>query len=135
MSNNFIDVHTFDGKLQGIFAASGSYKINEKKDAFSHLIKLLTDPAAIMTTQTMINDLAHEHGSNYHPANNLDASDILMEIINWVDNPDVLKMLNEQLGDVKKLGICNSGRVTRLLQVWVAFVHTDKENEEENKRK
>ena len=45
-----------------------------------------------------------------------------MEICKWLENPDVLKLLNEQLGDAKKLGMCNSGRVTRLLQIWSAFL-------------
>jgi hypothetical protein len=29
--------------------------------------------------------------------------------------------LNEQLADARSLGICPSGRVTRLLQIWLAF--------------
>lgn len=75
----------------------------------------------------MINDMAIDRGSNFQPANNIDASDLLIEIIQWVDNPDVLITLNEQLGDVKNLGICDSGRVTRLLQIWLAFVNADDE--------
>ena len=125
MSNNFIDVHTFDGKLRDIFRPSKLYTTEEKKEAFSQFIKLLTNPAAISATQTIINDMTRDRGANFHPANNIDASDILIEIIQWVENPDVLALLNEQLGDVKNLGICDSGRVTRLLQVWLAFVNTN----------
>ena len=45
-----------------------------------------------------------------------------MEILQWKNNPDVVSMLEEQLCDVSMLGICPSGRVTRLLQVWKAFI-------------
>lgn len=123
MSNTFINVHTFDGKLLNLFTPSRIYTVDEKKEAFLNLIKLLTNAAAISATQTIINDMALVRGSNFQPANNIDASDLLIEIIQWVDNPDVLITLNEQLGDVKNLGICDSGRVTRLLQIWLAFVN------------
>ena len=122
MPNNFIDVHTFDGKLQGIFKRSKVYTVDQKKKVFYHLTQLLTDLNAIEATKTMIKDLEDEKGSNFHPENNLDASDILMEILQWITNPSVLVILNEQLGDAKNLGLCNSGRVTRLLQIWLAFV-------------
>lgn len=54
MSNNFIDVHTFDGKLKGFFTPSRIYTIDEKKISFSNLITLLTDVNAIYATQTMV---------------------------------------------------------------------------------
>jgi hypothetical protein len=120
--SDFINVHTFDGKLNGIFLSSAVYTIEDKKIAFSNLIKLLTNSNAKKATQIMINDLSNKEGSNFHQANNLDASDILMEICKWLENPDVVKLLNEQLVDAKKLGMCNSGRVTRLLQIWSAFL-------------
>ena len=44
-----------------------------------------------------------------------------MELIQFIDNPDFLICLNEQLEDTLNLGICPSGRVTRLLQLWSAF--------------
>ena len=126
MSNNFIDVHTFDGKLKGLFTPSRIYTIDEKKISFSNLITLLTDVNAIYATQTMIKDLVNDKGSNFHPDNNLDASDILIDILQSVNNPYVLISLNEQLADCKNLGLCNSGRVTRLLQIWLAFVDSIK---------
>ena len=127
MSNNFIDVHTFDGKLQGLFTPSRIYTVDEKKTAFYNLTTLLADLNAIDATKTMIKDLVDDKVSNnFHPANNLDASDILIEILQWVNNPYVLKSLNEQLSDAKNLGLCNSGRVTRLLQIWLAFLDSSK---------
>ena len=131
MSNTFINVHTYDGKLKDLFTPNTSYTIEEKTKDFSQLIQLLTNPAAIATVQIMIKDLDQPNGSNFHPENNVDSSDILMELIQWVSNPDVLKALNEQLADTLNLGICNSGRVTRLLQLWLAFV--DYEDKKEKK--
>ena len=114
-----MNVHIFDGKLKGIFKPSRTYSIDEKKRGFTMLIGLLDNRAAVSTVQTMINGMGGS--GNFQPENNLDASDILMELIQWVDNPDALKGLNEQLADAMNLGICPSGRVTRLLQLWSAF--------------
>jgi hypothetical protein len=132
MSNTFINVHTYDGKLKDLFKPVRSYTIEEKRDNFSHLVQLLTNPAAIATVQIMIKDLDQPNGSNFHPENNVDSSDILMELIQWISNPDVLKALNEQLADTRNLGICNSGRVTRLLQLWLAFVDYEDKKEKKN---
>ena len=71
MSNNFIDVHTFDGQLKGIFKQSKEYTVDEKKISFSHLTTLLTDLNAIDATKTMIKDLEDENSSNFHPENKL----------------------------------------------------------------
>jgi hypothetical protein len=121
MSNLFMNVHAFDGKLKGLFTSSRVHTKDEKKENFSSLIKILTNPSAIIALQTMINDLDQAQGSNFHPENDVDASDILMEILQWINNPDILKSLDEQLADTRNLGICASGRVTRLLQVWSAY--------------
>lgn len=132
MTNTFINVHTYDGKLKDLFTPYKSYTIEEKKEDFSHLIQLLTNPAAIATVQVMIRDLDQPNGANFHPANNVDSSDILMELVQWVNNSDVLKALDEQLADTRNLGICNSGRVTRLLQLWLAFVNSEDKKEKNN---
>jgi len=121
MSNKFIDVHTFDGKLKGIFHQTKIYSKEEKKESFMNLIQKLVKTSAIEAVHTIINDLSNEKGNNFQSENDLDASNILMEILTCIDNSDVIKMLEEQLVDTKNLGICNSGRVTRLLQIWIAF--------------
>jgi hypothetical protein len=131
MSNMFINVHTYDGKLKDIFTPKESYTIEEKKESFSHLVKLLTNPSAIATVQVMIRDLDKVGGANFQLENNVDSSNVLMELVKWVNNPDVLKSLDEQLADTRNLGICSSGRVTRLLQIWSAFVDSE-ENENKN---
>lgn len=116
-----IDVHVFDGKLKGIFTQHKIYTLEEKKVCFSFLMTKLKDPAAIKSLQTITHDLSEIQGSNYQVENEVDASNILVEIIQWIENPDVLLTLSEQLSDITNLGVCPSGRVTRLLQIWIAF--------------
>ena len=121
MTEKFINVHIFDGKLKGVFTPSRTYSIEEKKESFNQLIRMLDNPDAVITIKTMIKDLNIKKGANYQVEINIDSSDILMELIQFIDNPDVLTGLNEQLADAKNLGICPSGRVTRLLQLWNAY--------------
>lgn len=121
MTEKFINVHIYDGKLKGIFKPSRIYTLDEKKKSFEELINKLENKDAVYTVQTMIKDLSDTKGSNYQQENNLDSSDILMDLIQLDTNPDILNGLNEQLADAKNLGICPSGRVTRLLQLWSAF--------------
>ena len=117
----FINVHTFDGKLKGIFKPYAKHSINDKKNAFILLLQKQLTSAAKQTIQTIINDLSIPNSNNYQQENNLDSSDILMDLIPLLDNTDLLPNLNEQLTDCKNLGICPSGRTTRLLQLWSAF--------------
>lgn len=124
MSNKYINVHTFDGKLQNIFLPIKTYSIEEKKNMFSALINKL-HPISALTVKIIVKDLdKRDGGSNFQKENNLDASDILADIIYRNRNKieDMIPMLNEQLADAKNLGICPSGRVTRLLQLWTAFI-------------
>lgn len=119
MSKTFLNVHIFDGKLKDIFKPSQEYTNEVKKLAFIELIPQLTNPVAIETVHTIINDLGKS--MNFQSENNLDASDILMEILKFTKDTDILVSLDEQLADVKNLGICSSGRCTRLLQLWSAY--------------
>ena len=119
MSQPFINVHVFDGKLNGLFTPTTTYTMDEKKETFEQLITLLSNPFAITAVSRMIADL--NGNSNFQPENNIDATDILMELLEWNDNPDLMISLEEQLADATTLGFCPSGRCTRLLQLWVAF--------------
>jgi len=121
MNNKFINVHNFDGKLKDIFIPSREYKNDEKKVAFVELLKLLTNQNSKKAVTTIINDLNITPKKNFQPENNIDASDILMEILHYKDNSNLIKGLDEQLSDIHTLGSCSSGRVTRLLQLWLAY--------------
>lgn len=121
MSNSFINVHTFDGKLNGIFTPSRKYTIEEKKESLTQLLQDISDPHAKQTVAIMISDMDKPDSQNYQKENNVDASDVLMDILQMGNDADIMTNLNEQLADVRSLGICPSGRVTRLLQLWSAF--------------
>ena len=101
MSQPFINVHIFDGKLQGIFKPSKTYSTEEKKEGLALLIEKLTIPAAIAMVKIMFND---NKSDNFQSENNLDASNILMELVQLIDNPDVLNGLNpQQLEDIEAI--------------------------------
>ena len=121
MSNSFINVHTFDGKLNGIFTPSRKYPVEEKKESLTQLLQDISDPRAKQTVAIMISDMDKPDSQNYQKENNVDASDVLMDILQMGNDADIMTNLNEQLADVRSLGICPSGRVTRLLQLWSAF--------------
>ena len=114
-----IDVHTFDGKLMNIF--KGKYSTYEKDILFKKFLKELNDKDAIFIINKMINDMYIPRGENYQIENNLDSTDILAEILNK-DYKEILPLIEEQLSDIKNLGQCPSGRVTRLLQILIIFI-------------
>lgn len=118
-----LNVHAFDGKLKGLFAPKKEHTVQEKEILFSKLITEVS-PIAKRTVQTMISDMrAPQGGSNYHSANDIDASNILADILSR-DYTDILSLLDEQLVDTQNLGMCDSGRVTRLLQIWLGMDHS-----------
>ena len=118
MANKFINVHIFDGRLKNKFTKT--YSVEEKKEKFNQLIPKLKNNVAKIAVRAIISDL--HNGQNKQIENNVDASDILMEIINLMDDhAGILGQLEEQLVDMKNLGFCPSGRVTRLFQIWNAY--------------
>jgi len=120
-SNNFINVHDFDSKLINIFKPLKNYSNNEKEKLFQKLCSEIKNFYALKTIEIIINDMyIPGGGDNFHPENNLDASDILADILSR-EYKDLLNVIEEQLADTNQLGICNSGRVTRLLNIWMAF--------------
>ena len=130
MSKPFQNVHIYDGKLKGLFTPKNNFNIEEKKLLLNTLLKFIKNPHAVSTIKIMLADIGKPHnGQNYQSENTIDSSDILADIVVYFlklfkqkkDYNDLLKILTEQLADCKKLGLCPSGRVTRLLQVWSAF--------------
>ena len=120
-SNIFINVHDFDSKLKNIFKPLHIYSIEEKQKLFRKLSSEINNVHAIKTLEIIINDMYKPGGGdNFHPENNLDASDILADILHR-EYKDLIFIIEEQLADTIQLGICNSGRVTRLLNIWMTF--------------
>ena len=111
------NVHEFDGKLKSIYTGP-MYSTDEKREALQSFSTKLTSQPAINTIKTMLADLNSSSGSNYHEENDVDSTDILTDIITRGEYP--LDVLQEQLTDTSLLGLCDSGRVTRVLQVWLA---------------
>jgi hypothetical protein len=116
--NNFINVHEYDSKLKNIFKPNRKYSIEEKEKLFGNLLVEFRNLDAIQTIQIMIIDMYKPNGGdNYHPENDLDSTDILADILSR-DYKDLLPLIEEQLSDTKQLGVCNSGRCCRLIQIW-----------------
>lgn len=117
MENNFIDVHTFDGCLKQPNSFIPITK-DKKIKLFQDLIQKLKNTYAIQMVNIIIKDI--DTGVNFQPENNLDCADILVAILEK-DYTDMLPIIEEQLVDIFQLGQCPSGRVTRLLSIYLAM--------------
>jgi len=117
--NSFINVHVYDGMLGDIFKPNRYYTVEEKLILFGILHSRLQNPVSRNMLEIMTGDL-HKSG-NYQAENDLDASDILADLINMGLTSDIISAISEQLSDIRQLGTCPSGRTTRLLQIWRAF--------------
>lgn len=113
------NVHKYDGKLNGLFKAEKFYTIEDKEVLFAKLLEILSNDDAANTVQSITLDMRRINGKNYQKKNNIDSSDILADILTH-KYEDLLFLLSEQLADSSILGLCDSGRVTRLLQIWIA---------------
>jgi hypothetical protein len=124
-TDNFINVHTFDGNLKGIFKPVHVHSRDEKIVLFNRLIEKLNCGRAISIVKIIINDMSKpNNGDNYQVENDIDCTDILADIVNKVltkEYSEMLGILEEQLSDILSLGVCPSGRTTRLLQIWNTF--------------
>lgn len=114
--NLFTDVHFFDGKLKNINLKTVKYSDIEKINKYNILKQKLTEENAIR----MINIIESGNG-NYQHENNLDASDLLVNIL-YKDYEEILDILEEQLSDMFILGQCPSGRVTRLVSILISLI-------------
>ncbi len=112
------DVHSFDCKLINIFTPTKVYSDDEKIKIISSFISssIITNPNSI----DMLNLIINDKSSNFQKENNLDCTDILIDIILHKNFKDSLSIFEEQLADIK-LGTCPSGRTTRLRQYWVSL--------------
>jgi hypothetical protein len=113
-SNSFIDVHSFDGRLRNIITPT-KYSMVEKQTKYNILKEKLKNQNSIQ----MVNIIESGDG-NYQYENNLDASDLLVNIL-YKEYDEILPILEEQLSDMLNLGRCPSGRVTRLISILVSL--------------
>lgn len=114
-----INVHVYDSLLKDQFNCD---QINDysKSQLFKTLQEKLTNPNSKANLNIIIDSMNNKSG-NYQVENDMDATDILSDILLcklYQDNErDMLPILEEQLADIS-MGHCPSGRTTRLFQVW-----------------
>lgn len=108
-----IDVHTFDYKLKGLYVKKHNLLYQQQIDLFTNeLYPILNNNQAKYNLIHIIN------GTDvYNIENNMDARDILTDIIIHKSYKDILEIIEEQLCDMT-LGLCTSGKCTRLFQIW-----------------
>jgi archaellum component FlaF (FlaF/FlaG flagellin family) len=119
MSNAFINVHTFD---KCTLTYTQKHFPKNKVDILQQygtylLTKNYTD---INKAKSMVDIICTNNG-NVH--NNIDALDILIDLVLSSTYVDVEETLIEQLVDMYTLGQCNSGRVHRLYQIWLGVYY------------
>jgi len=121
MSNEFVNVHSFDGTLGEHFSPSQSYTKEQKITLFTQLKSRLVNNIATRMIDICSQDL--DTDKNIDTSNNIDSSDILAEICKKLENNSVidLSFIEEQLIDISTLGPCPEGRTTRFLQIWQAI--------------
>lgn len=77
-SNNFRDVHTFDGTLGQHFTSTESFTPEQKVQLFSDFRDKLHSDTSKLMIQSIIVDLDNQN--NIDSTNGIDSSDILAEI-------------------------------------------------------
>ena len=115
-SNNFRDVHTFDGTLGQHFTSTESFTPEQKVQLFSDFRDKLHSDTAKLMIQSIIVDLDNQN--NIDSSNGVDSREICKKVAT-VDI-DML-FIEEQIVDIALLGPCPEGRTTRFLQIWQAI--------------
>jgi hypothetical protein len=123
LPSSFIDVHTFDRKLDGEIKI---IILDDKEKVMKYLLdfkeKIKNNPSAVEIFSDMITkstDIDSVNGINIF--NLLVATLYLIDVIknNTVEDKNrLIKLIEEQLEDVKKLGACPQGRSIRLFQIY-----------------
>lgn len=114
-----INVHEFDGKLRGKYNKKYNVDNNTKIEEFNKLLICIKKRKARIGLSKIINDLKlGDNGSNYHQDNDINCSDLLYDILKHNNHTFLLSVIEEQIYDMENSGICDSGRVTRLFQIW-----------------
>ena len=131
-SNNFKNVHIYDGKLTSLYTpqnnGSKSMTNSIKKDFLLNFIEDIFNSYKINLSKPInlfIKGLEDNNNSNFDKSNNIDSCDLLIDTLIVLDKKELLKpgeglleVLIEQLNDFVNLGQCPQGRSTRLLQIW-----------------
>ena len=116
MSTSFINVHEYDGEIIDKYIQIQKFTPHEKIIMFNNLKKKLSNTESVHIINIMIRDI--DNMANFQLDNNIDSTDILADIIIHKFYNDIIVLLDEQLKDIYLLGMCPSGRVIRLFQLW-----------------
>ena len=115
LSDNFIDVHQFDGKID--IPVLTTFTKDQKIDQIKTLLPKLTKTSALKIIQTITNTIIQDSNENFDDINNVDASDILANIL-AKSYDSLLDIIEEQLEDIWELGQCPQGRTIRFIQMY-----------------
>jgi hypothetical protein len=127
MSNQFQDVHKFDGLWS--HNLKNSISKDRKLESFQTLIQMIQDlkleDRSIEGLKLITQNC--EEPSNYDHINKIYADDILIEFYNLLlyltleNQKTFLYILAEQMNDLINLGTCPMGRTTRIWQLYRAL--------------
>ena len=119
----FQDVHQYDGKIT-IPNFPHTFSVDEKLEQIKILLPKLTRTKSLQMMQLIIKALVENTHDNYDDINNVDASDILANILaKSYDN--LIDIIEEQLEDIWELGRCPQGRTTRFIQMYRSLESID----------
>lgn len=135
ISNNFIDVHTFDGKVEKYQHKTIDISSEKQNEMINYLFKLLVIheklpyyEAGLQGIKMIIStgDKGNENMDNIHGHHALymllDVISYLMECKDEISKYDILKLLLEQMSDCYTTGRCNIGRCSRLRMILMCFI-------------
>lgn len=123
MSNNYTNVHAFDGHWSHDIKTNTS--MENKCKLFNSLYQDIKDlgvePTSLQGLILVVEN--SQKPANYDPINKIYADDILVEICKKLSytpdkRHDTLMNISEQLSDMYQLGQCPQGKSTRLIQIY-----------------
>lgn len=121
MNNPQLQTHFYDHKCQKIILL----RKNSSDEFIQTLTNYLPKIHNVIAKEAMlliIRDVGHQ--DNCDDTKNIWAEDILYEIITHPASKDCQGIIEEQLADIIEYGQCSQGRVTRLLQIYLALMNS-----------
>lgn len=118
IASQFPDIHQFDPAILKVVPSYPSRSDDEIRTLIQSLRACALSEPALVALQVVLNDV----GQSANQLGNLRADALLAEIASRPDlQSDYAGVLSQQLEDMNS-GFCPSGRVTRIYQVYQAFI-------------
>ena len=117
-TGTFTNVHQFDGKID--IKLNKTFNNQEKLALITKIIYEFRNknPNALKMLIIIKDTIIKNTKDNYDDTNNIDASDVLANILSGNNVTELYDLLEEQLVDMFTLGQCAQGRVGRLIQIY-----------------